>query len=126
MVIEMIQSYKDLEVYKRSFKIAMDIFWMSREFPKEEIYSLTSQITRSARSISANISEGWAKRSYESVFKQHLIHSLGSCSETENWLDFALKGQYVNQEVYGQFANELDQIGKMLNKLHQNWKSHGK
>jgi len=126
MVIEMIQSYKDFEVYKRSFKIAMDIFWMSREFPKEEIYSLTSQITRSSRSISANISEGWAKRSYESVFKQHLIHSLGSCSETENWLDFALKCQYVNQEVYGQFANELDPIGKMLNKLHQNWKSYGK
>ncbi|MDA0194032.1 MAG: four helix bundle protein [Bacteroidetes bacterium] len=122
----MIQSYKDLEVYKRSFKIAMDIFWMSREFPKEEIYSLTSQITRSSRSISANISEGWAKRSYESVFKQHLIHSLGSCSETENWLEFALRCKYIEQQVYDLYADELDQIGKMLNKLHQNWKSHGK
>lgn len=122
----MIQSYKDLEVYKRSFKIAMDIFWMTRKFPKEEIYSLTSQITRSLRSISANISEGWAKGIYESVFKQHLTTSLGSCSETENWLEFALECKYIDQLVYETYANELDQIGKMLNKLHQNWKSYGK
>ena len=74
----MIQSYKDLEVYNRSFKMAMDIFWMSRKFPKEEVYSLTSQITRSSRSVSSNIVEGWAKRQYEAVFKQHLITSLGS------------------------------------------------
>lgn len=122
----MIQSYKDLEVYKRSFKIAMDIFWMTRQFPKEEVYSLTSQITRSSRSISANLSEGWAKRTYENIFKQHLIHSLGSCSETENWLEFALECKYIDQQNYNQFSDELDQIGKMLNTLHKNWKSYGK
>ncbi|MEQ9261906.1 MAG: four helix bundle protein [Owenweeksia sp.] len=122
----MIQSYKDLEVYNRSFKVAMDIFWVSRKFPKEEVYSLTSQITRSSRSISANISEGWAKRTYESVFKQHLVHALGSCSETENWLAFALECQYIDQENHELLLSELDQIGKMLNKLHQNWKRYGK
>lgn len=72
----MIQSYKDLEVYKKSFKVAMDVFWLTKDFPKEEIYSLTSQITRSSRSISANITEGLAKRQYENVFKQHLVHAL--------------------------------------------------
>jgi four helix bundle protein len=122
----MIRSYKDLEVYKRSFKLAMDIFWMTKKFPKEEIYSLTSQITRSSRSVTANISEGWAKRKYESVFKQHLIHSLGSCSETETWLDFALECDYIDQSTHRGFSDELDQLGKMLNKLHQNWNSHGK
>jgi four helix bundle protein len=122
----MIKSYKDLDVYKRSFKLAMDIFWMTRNFPKEEIYSLTSQITRSSRSISANISEGWAKRKYESVFKQHLVHSLGSCSETETWLDFSLECKYIDQQAHTRFTEEIDQIGKMLNKPHQNWKSHGK
>ncbi|MEQ9217935.1 MAG: four helix bundle protein [Cyclobacteriaceae bacterium] len=122
----MIKSYKDLEVYQRSFKMAMDIFWMSRDFPKEEVYSLTSQITRSSRSVSSNIVEGWAKRNYEAIFKQHLITSLGSNSETENWLKFALECQYINQERFDSMAKEINEIGKMLTSLHQNWKSHGK
>jgi four helix bundle protein len=122
----MIQSYKDLEVYKRSFKLAMDIFWLTRKYPKEEVYSLTSQISRSSRSISANIAEGWAKRTYESVFKQHLVHSLGSCAETENCLDFALECGYTSKEQHQPLKKEIDEIGKMLNKLHQNWKSYEK
>jgi four helix bundle protein len=121
----MIQSYKDLEVYKRSFKLAMDIFWLTRKFPKEEIYSLTSQVTRSSRSISANITEGWAKRRFENVFKQHLVHSLGSCAETENWIHFAFECQYIDEKVNENLLKEIDEIGKMLNKLHQNWKSYG-
>lgn len=121
----MIKSYKDLEVYKKSFKVAMDIFWMTRKFPKEEIYSLTSQITRSSRSISANITEGWAKRNYESVFKQHLVHSLGSCAESQTWIDFALECKYIDEKVHKEMTSELEQIGKMLNKLHQNWTSFG-
>lgn len=122
----MIKSYKDQEVYNRSFKLAMDVFWMTKSFPKEEIYSLTSQIVRSSRSVSANISEGWAKRAYDLVFKQHLINTLGSCSETENWFQFASECRYIDQSTYDQYINELDQIGKMLTKLHQNWKSNGK
>jgi len=122
----MITSYKDLEIYKRSFKMAMDIFWLTREFPKQEVYSLTSQIVRSSRSVSANITEGWAKREYENVFKQHLIHALGSNSETENWLDFAYECKYLAEKEYKQFKDEINQIGKMLTKLHQNWKSYEK
>ncbi len=122
----MIRSYKDLEVYNRSFKMAMDIFWMTRNFPKEEIYSLTSQIVRSSRSVSSNITEGWAKRNYEAIFKQHLFTSLGSNSETENWLKFALECRYIDQEAFDSIAKEIDEIGKMLTSLHQNWKSNGK
>ena len=72
----MIKSYKDLDVHKESFKLAMELFWLTRRFPKEELFSLTSQIVRSSRSVSANICEGWAKRKYDAIFKQHLIHSL--------------------------------------------------
>lgn len=122
----MIKSYKDLELYKRSFKMAMDIFWITRKFPKEEIYSLTSQIVRSSRSVSANITEGWAKRAYENVFKQHLITALGSNAETENWLDFAYECNYLSSDDYKSLKKEIDQIGKMLTKLHQNWKSYEK
>ncbi|HAH57764.1 MAG: four helix bundle protein [Lentimicrobiaceae bacterium] len=122
----MIKSYKDLEVYKRSFELAMEVFWLTRNFPKEEVYSLTSQINRSSRSISSNIAEGWAKRSYEMVFKQHLIHALGSCSETENWFALALECKYLDKSMCDRINTELDQIGKMLHALHKNWKTHEK
>ncbi len=122
----MIKSYKDLEVHKKSFALAMEIFWLTRKFPKEEVYSLTSQIVRSSRSVSANISEGWAKRSYEAVFKKYLIHALGSNSETENWLDFASECGYLNKAAYTDIIKKNDSKGRMLNKLHQNWTSYEK
>ena len=122
----MIKSYNDPEVYKLSYNLAMDIFLLSKKFPKEELYSLTSQIIRSSRSISSNVAEGWAKREFENVFKQHLIHSLGSCAETHNWLSFAKDCQYISTEEYKSFNKILDQIGKMLNKLYQNWKNYNK
>jgi four helix bundle protein len=119
----MIKKIKDLEVYIRSFDLAMEIFSTTKKFPKEELYSLTSQIVRSSRSIAANISEGWAKREYESVFKQHLIHSLGSASETQTWLDFALACNYIDEMKYINLTGKLDSIGKMLTQLHKKWKS---
>lgn len=119
----MIKSYKDLEVWKQSFDMAMEIFWLTKKFPKEEVYSLTSQIVRSSRSVSANISEGWAKRSYEKILKQHLITSLGSNIETYNWLDFAKKCDYISEIEYQDLTEKLDIISKMITKLHQNWVS---
>ena len=118
----MIKSYKDIEVHKLSYEFAMEIFQLTRFFPKEEIYSLTSQIVRSSRSISANIAEGWAKREYENVFKQHLITSIGSCAETDNWLKFAFDCKYLTEKEFNEKREKIEVIGKMLNKLHQNWR----
>ncbi len=120
----MIKSYEDLQVYKRSYKLAMDIFLKTREFPKEERFSLTEQIVRSSRSISANITEGWAKREYENYFRQHLIHALGSTAETKNWIRFAKDCEYLNQSESQELLREINIIGKMLTKLHQNWTSY--
>ena len=119
----MIKSYKDLNVHKKAFALAMDIFWMTRKFPKEEMYSLTSQMVRSSRSVSANIAEGWGKREYDSVFKQMLVNALGSNSETEDWLDYSLACNYISKEDHKKHIDEVNEIGKMLTKLHQNWKS---
>ena len=119
----MIRSYNDLEVYRRSYELAMNIFNMCVKFPKEEKYSLTSQIVRSSRSVSANISEGWAKREYERVFKHHLIHSLGSISETQTWLNFALDCAYIAENEFVSLNKECDEMSMMLTKLHRNWKS---
>lgn len=120
----MIKSYKDHEVHQKSYELAMEIFWLTRNIPKEEIYSLTSQVARSSRSVSANIAEGWAKGEYESSFKNHLIHSLGSSAETENWLMFARDCKYLTDDQFEQLKIKNESIGKMLARLHQNRKSY--
>lgn len=112
----MIKSYKDL--HKESFKLAMELFWLTRKFPKEEMYSLTSQIVRSSHSVSANICEGWAKRKYDAIFKQHLIHSLGSNAETEDRLNYSLECKYIASEEYQNLIIKNNKIGKMLTKLY--------
>ena len=79
----MIKKITDLDVFQLSYSFAMDIFRASRNFPKEERYSLTDQVVRSSRSITANIAEGWGKRVYENEFRKHLIYAMGSLEETK-------------------------------------------
>lgn len=122
----MIKSYRDLEVYKKSYKSAMEIFYLTKKFPKEEIYSLTSQIRDSSRSVPANIAEGWAKRKYENIFKRQLIDALGSAEETQVWLDFALDCRYILKEEHNNLICRYDEIGKMLNGLFDNWETYAK
>jgi four helix bundle protein len=117
----MIKSYRDLKVYQLSYSFAMDIFWKTKNFPREELYSLTDQIRRSSRSISSNIVEGWAKRKYENVFKRQLIDSFGSSNETQNWLNFAHDCKYLEDEEYEKYSCICDEIGKMLIKPKNNW-----
>jgi len=120
----MIKSYKDLDVYNLSYQLAMDVFFLTKNFPEEELYSLTSQIVRSSRSISDNIVEGWAKRIYPKKFKNQLIDSLGRPSaETQNWIAFSKDCGYISAEQFDEYSKKLDQISKMLTKLPQNWKT---
>jgi four helix bundle protein len=109
-----------------SFSCAMDIFKLTKNFPKEELYSMTDQIRRASRSITSNIDEGWAKRKYENIFKRHLIDSIGSCMETKLWLDFANECKYINHNEYNSLIKKFDEIGKMLNSLFDNWKTYDK
>ena len=120
----MIKSYKDLKVYQTSYKFAMDIFWITKDFPKEELYSLTDQIRRSSRSISSNIVEGWAKRSYVNIFKKQLVDAFGSSNETQNWLNFAFDCKYLKEDEFNKFTITCDEIGKMLTGLIDNWKTY--
>ena len=119
-----IQSYEDMKVFNLAYDIAMDVFWLTKEFPREELYSLTDQVRRSSRSIAANIVEGWAKRIYENIFKRHLIDSIGSCDETKLWLKFAKDCKYLEEGKYGIFIERYNEVGKMLKGLHDNWKTY--
>jgi len=123
LFLYMIKTFFDLDVYRLGNEYAMKIFSLTRNFPKSETYSLTSQIVDSSRSICANIAEGWGRRVYESEFKKFLVYSMGSLQETKSWLQFAVQCKYISDEEFRQLLEEAEVIGSKLFKLHQNWKS---
>ncbi|MBL7881920.1 MAG: four helix bundle protein [Chryseobacterium gambrini] len=119
-----IKFHQDLQVYQKSFDTAMEIYQLSKIFPKEERYSLTDQIRRSSRSVSANISEAWGKRKYEKSFIAKLTDSEAEARETQTWLQFALACNYINEEQFKILNNQYNQIiGMLVNMMSQsqNW-----
>ena len=115
-----IRHFRDLEVYKRAFNAAMDIFQITKEFPAEERYSLVDQIRRSSRSVCSNIAEGWRKRRYEAVFKNKMTDSMQEASETQCWLEFSLACKYMEKVVFENLDNEYEEIISMLNSMEKN------
>ena len=79
--------FRDLKVYQLAYKLAMEIYHLSRAFPLEEKYSLTDQIRRSSRSVTSNIAEGYRKKRYEKVFVSKMADADGEGAETQVWLD---------------------------------------
>ncbi len=112
--------FKDLLAYKKAFDLAMEIFHVSKSFPKEETYSLTDQIRRSSRSVCANISEAYRKRRYPKHFISKLTDADGENSETNTWLDFALTCEYITQEVHNRLSSQGKEIGKLINYMINN------
>jgi len=109
-----INSVRDLEVYRLAFETAMEIFEISKNFPKEERYSLTDQIRRSSRSVCTNISEAWRKRRYKAVFINKLSDSEQEAAETQTWLEFALKCNYISNETFKNLDDKYEHIFAML------------
>ena len=107
-------SFKVLIVCQKAYKLAMEIFEISKNFPKEEKYSLTDQIRRSSRSVTSGIAEAWAKRRYEKAFISKLTDSLGEEYETEVWLDYSLNSKYLQKETHDSILNDYDEVRKML------------
>ena len=118
-----IKSINDLKVYKIAYELAMEVFEISKMFPKEETYSLKDQIRRSSRSIAMNIREGYAKRKYEQVFIRHLNDSLGSSEETRGWLGFARDCKYINAVDYKRLDDRYDEVNAMLYSLMNSWQN---
>jgi len=116
-----IKTVKDLKVYLLSYELAMDIFEMTKRFPKEETYSLIDQIRRSSRSVAINIREGYAKRKYEQVFIRHLNDSLGSSEETRGWLEFSKDCKYITEDKFEELNSRYDEISAMIYRLINKW-----
>lgn len=118
-----IKSVRDLKIYNVAYKLAMEIFEITKRFPKEETYSLTDQIRRSSRSVAINIREGFAKKRYENIFIRHLNDSLGSSEETRGWLDFSLDCGYISKEIHDRLDKEYDEVSAMIYSLMNSWQS---
>ena len=115
-----INSAKDLDVYKKAYKLAMEIFEISKTFPGEERFALTGQIRRSSRSVCLNLREAWAKRRYEAHFISKLTDCDGENSETDTSLDFARDCKYITEQQFNEFSALNREVGKMLGSMINN------
>ena len=114
---ERINSAKDLKVYQAAYDLAMRIFEISKSFPAEERYALTSQIRRSSRSVCLNLREAWAKRRYEAHFTSKLTDCDGENSETDSSLDFARDCGYISLQQHSELTVLCEAVGKMLGSM---------
>ncbi len=112
-----IQHFRELRVYQMTFEAAMEIFELSKGWPREERYSLTDQIRRSSRSASTNIAEAWRKRRYVAHFISKLSDSDTEAAETQGWLDFALRCGYMDQDNYQKLNSTYETISGGLVKM---------
>ena len=111
-----IKSYNDLDIWKRSIKLVEDIYRLTKSFPKEELYGLTSQMRRAAVSIPSNIAEGFT-RLHDKEYKQFLYIALGSCSELSTQIIIASRLKYLDDNTSNSLLNDLEIISKMTMNL---------
>lgn len=112
--------FRKLIAYKKGFELAMEIFEISKTFPKEERYSLTDQIRRSSRSVCANIAEAYRKRTYPKHFYSKLTDSDAENSETLNWLEFSFACKYITLETKNKLESKNIEVGKIINYMMKN------
>ena len=110
----LIRSHRDLLAYQKSFEAAGEVFETSKRFPREEMYSLTDQVRRSSRSVSANLAEAWRKRRYEKHFLSTLNIAEAEAAETQTWIDFAVAHGYIPPDEGDRLNEKYEEVLRML------------
>jgi len=105
-----IRSHAELEVYQRAMDAAMKVYHWTKQFPKEETYSLTDQIRRSSRSVCSNLAEAWRKRRYAAAFISKLSDAESEAAETQVWLEFSVKCGYATRDEGAELYQTYDQV----------------
>jgi four helix bundle protein len=116
----MIGGFQKLKVYQLAFSLAMQIYELTKDYPKEEKYSLTDQIRRSSRSVCSNIAEAYRKRRYPKHFTSKITDADGELSETLVWLDFSKECKYLIDAKYDEIVTKYLEVGKMLGSMADN------
>jgi four helix bundle protein len=114
-----VRDVKELTVYIKAYRVAMEFFKISKNFPVEERYALTSQGRRSSRPVCHNLREAWAKRRYEARFVSKLSDCIGENWETDTAFDFARDCGYISNGVHAQVTSLNSEVGKMLRLMHE-------
>jgi four helix bundle protein len=114
------QGFRDLIVYQKSYKLALEIFEITESFPKVEKFLLVDQIRRSSRSVPVNIAEAWIKRKYPKSFVSKLLDSLTEEAETEVWIDMSLDYKYIDKDLYTLLLDRYQEVAKMLHSMINN------
>ncbi|WP_207512203.1 four helix bundle protein [Longitalea luteola] len=113
-------SYRDLEIYVESKRLAIEIHKMTMTLPRHELFEEGSQIRRSSKSIASMIVEGYGRRRYKADFIKYLIFSQSECDETIVHLDFLFETNSLrNAELYKKLRSDYDLLSKRINKYIQ-------
>lgn len=112
--LEYATSFRDLLVYQKARELSLEIFRLTKRFPREEIYSLTDQVRRSSRSVGAQIAEAWAKRRYEKHFISKLTDSDGEQQETQHWIEVSRDCEYLTQQDAESLLEKCSEVGRLL------------
>ena len=112
--------FKTLLAYQKGFELAMEIFHLTKEFPKSEVFGLSSQMIRSSRAVCSAIAESYRKRQYEKHFKSKLSDADSENSETQLWLDFSVACNYISEKKRMELQSKSEEVGKLLNYMINN------
>ncbi len=117
-----VRNYSDLIVYKQAYRLALDVSKLTRAFPREEQSEVGRQLRRSARSVPANIVEGWAKRNSSAEFKRHLVIASGEVAEIKFWLDLSADEGFAARNSCHLLKVEYSKLGMMIHNLWKEWR----
>ena len=118
-----IATFEDLEVFKRAYRVSLEVHRITLTLPQAEQYGLADQIRRASKSICANLAEGFGKQSYSPTeFKRYIQISIGSADEMRVWIRYCLDLGYIDQDTWQHWRDEYQEIAKMLQGLSKSWK----
>jgi four helix bundle protein len=114
---KVINSFRDLDVYQMARQASYQIFVITKDFPKDEKYSMTDQVRRSSRAVASMIAEAWARRRYVAAFIGKLNQAQGEAMESQAWLDQALDCKYMSSEKHAEIDAAIQAIGGKLQRM---------
>ncbi len=118
-----IRTFEDIEVFKRAYRVSLEVHRISLTLPPSEQYGLADQIRRASKSICANLAEGYGKQSHSPAeFKRYIRISIGSADEMRVWIRYCLDLGYIEQSRWQTWRDEYQEIAKMLEGLAKSWK----
>jgi four helix bundle protein len=117
-----IRRVEDLEVFRRAYRLSLDVHRASLEFPRIEQWALADQVRRSSKSICANLTEGFAKQSYSAAeYRRYLQMAIGSSDEVQLWLRYCIDLGYVEELTGRKWMDGYGEISRMLRGLYASW-----